>query len=96
MKQEEIEKNGANYSNASDNNLGSLCITYNASQECSSRKWFLDSGCNNHMTRNKDLFASLDDSIKSEVKLGNDSKVSLMGKYVINFLTKNGEKKVYS
>ena len=92
MKQEEIENNGANYSNVSDNNLGSLCITYNASQECSSGKWFLDSGCNNHMTRNKDFFASLDDSVKYEVKLGNDNKVFVMGKGFINVLTKNGGK----
>ena len=48
------------------------------------------------MTGNKDLFASLDDSIKSEVKLGNDSKVSVMGKGVINVLTKKWRKKIDS
>ena len=32
--------------------------------------WFLDSGCSNHMTRNKSLFVSLDESRKSEVKMG--------------------------
>ncbi len=27
--------------------------------------WFLDSGCGNHMTGNKDLFSSIDTSIQS-------------------------------
>lgn len=93
-KQEEIENNSANYSDISHNNLGSLFITCNVSQESSSDIWFLDSGCSNHMTRNKDLFTSLDDSIQFEVNLGNDSKVPIMGKGVINVLTKNGERRL--
>ena len=92
-KQEEIEKNGANYLDVFDKNSRSLFITCNVSQESSSDIRFLDSGCSNHMTRNKDLFTSLGDSIKSEVKLGNDSKVSVIGKGVINVLTKNGGKR---
>ena len=44
------------------------------------------------MTKNKELFSNLDDSIKSKIKLGNDSIVLVMGKGVINVLAKNGEK----
>ena len=93
--QEDIEKNSANYSNVSDNNSGRLFITCNFSQESSSNLWLLDSGCSNHMNRNKDLFASLDYSVKSKVNMRNYSKVFVMGKGVINVFTKM-RKKLYS
>ena len=54
----------------------------------------LDSACNNNMTRNKELFSSLDTSIQSEVKLGNDSKVKVNGKGVILVYVKNGERRI--
>lgn len=53
----------------------------------------MDSGCSNHMRRHKELFASLDDFIKIEVKLGNENKLVVMGKGVIIVLTKNGERR---
>ena len=55
--------------------------------------WFLDSGCSNHMTRNIALFSALDKNVKSEVTLGTDSKVSVMGKGEIKILSKQGERK---
>eukprot|EP00253_Pinus_taeda_P035975 PITA_35975 len=39
------------------------------------------------------LFSKLDQSVKSQVTLGTDSKVSVMGKGEVNILTKKGEKK---
>lgn len=42
--------------------------------------WFLDSGCSNHMCGNKDWFFSLDESFREFVKLGNNSKMTVMGK----------------
>lgn len=47
------------------------------------------------MTSNIELFSNLDDSMKSEIKLGNNTIVSIMGKGVINVLTKNGEKRFF-
>lgn len=88
-----MNKQNENYLGVSDNSLGWLLLTYNVAQESSSNIWFLDSGRSNHMIGNSGLFASLDDSMKSGVKLGNDSKVSIIGKGVINILTKNGEKR---
>eukprot|EP00253_Pinus_taeda_P031937 PITA_31937 len=38
-------------------------------------------------------FSKLDQSVKSQVTLGTDSKVSVMGKGEVNILTKKGEKK---
>lgn len=42
--------------------------------------WFLDSGCSNHMSRNKHWFEDFDEKFRHTVKLGNNSKMSVMGK----------------
>eukprot|EP00253_Pinus_taeda_P006182 PITA_06182 len=55
--------------------------------------WFLDSGCSNHMTGNIALFSALDKNMKSEVTLGTDSKVYVMGKGEVKIFTKQGERK---
>jgi len=55
--------------------------------------WYLDSGCSNHMTRNIDMFASLDKSVKTDVILRNGNKVSIEGKGHINIVTKTRDKK---
>lgn len=41
---------------------------------------FLDSRCSNHMSGNKEWFTHLDEGFKHYVKLGNDSKLMVMGK----------------
>ena len=53
--------------------------------------WFLDSGCSNHMTGNISMFSMLDGNLKSQVTLGTDSKVSVMGKCRVSVLTKKRE-----
>jgi hypothetical protein len=68
-------------------------LTCNVTQESSNNIWFLDSGCSNHMTSNKDLFSSIDTSIKSEVKLGNDCKVTVNGKGVVLVYTKKNQRR---
>nr|GEW75859.1 hypothetical protein [Tanacetum cinerariifolium] len=42
--------------------------------------WFLDSGCSNHMSGDKRWFVQLDQSFRQWVKLGNGSKMTVMGK----------------
>ena len=42
------------------------------------------------------MFSNLDESVKSEVKLGTDRKVSVVGKGKVDILTKKGEKKYIS
>ncbi|XP_019447220.1 PREDICTED: uncharacterized protein LOC109350438 [Lupinus angustifolius] len=39
----------------------------------SSRSWYLDSGCSNHMTGNKDRFVTLDKSVETRIKFADDS-----------------------
>lgn len=45
--------------------------------------WFIDSGCLNHMTGSRKLFKDLDESQKSEVRLGDDKRVHVTGKGTI-------------
>ncbi|MCH84026.1 retrovirus-related Pol polyprotein from transposon TNT 1-94 [Trifolium medium] len=49
-------------------------------QEIRDEIWYLDSGCSNHMIGNKDWLFEFDSSFKDSVKLGNDTKMSVMGK----------------
>ena len=39
--------------------------------------WFVDSGCSNHMSCSNSLFKNLDESMKSEVRLGNDTTIKV-------------------
>ena len=42
--------------------------------------WFLDLGCSNHMCANKEWFSDLDEEFRHSVKLGNNSKMAVLGK----------------
>jgi len=66
-------------------------VDSNISQEIPCDTWYLDSGCNNHMTRNIELFSSLDKLVQTKVTLGTYIQVIVLGKGNINILTKQGE-----
>ena len=55
-----------------------------AHDECDDEKsaeiWFLDSGCSNHMTGNKQWFTDIDEQYQQSVKLGDNSKMAVVGK----------------
>ncbi|KAL6320112.1 hypothetical protein AAG906_004621 [Vitis piasezkii] len=54
-----------------------------ACQSASEQKnnvWFLDGGCTNHMTGNKNIFLDMDTTINSQVKMGNGDLVNVKGK----------------
>ena len=42
--------------------------------------WFLDSGCSNHMCGDRSLFCELDEEFKQMVKLGDNTRISVVGK----------------
>jgi hypothetical protein len=46
--------------------------------------WLMDSGCINHMTGKKDLISSLDSSVTSQIKLGDDYQKKVLGKGVVS------------
>jgi len=65
-----------NRENISQDNVLLAC---NMAKTNSDDIWFLDFGCSNHMTGNITLFSALDQNVKSQVTLGTDSKISVMG-----------------
>ena len=42
--------------------------------------WFLDSGCSNHMCGSRSFFSNFDGNFRQSVKLGDNSKMMVMGK----------------
>ena len=68
-------------------------IECNVVQESPHDIWYLDSGCNNCMTGNLNLFSSLDNSVQTDVTLGNNVQVIVLGKGIVGILTKHGESK---
>ena len=50
-------------------------IECNFVQESPHDIWYLDLGCNNHMSGNLNLFSSLDNSVQTDVTLGNNVQV---------------------
>ncbi|CAL1391441.1 unnamed protein product [Linum trigynum] len=48
--------------------------------------WFLDSGCSNHMSGNKNWFTAIDSGTQCCVKLGNDYKLNVAGKGTVKLL----------
>ena len=45
------------------------------------------------MTGNLNLFSNLDNSVQTNVTLGNNVQVTVLGKCTVHFLTKQGESK---
>ena len=58
----------------------------NANEPKNSGKWFVDSGCSNHMTYNKTLFSSYTPGNHPPVELGASNTTSVSGKGTIEFL----------
>jgi hypothetical protein len=87
-----MRKKNANFFESSSE---TLFITCHVTQENASNISFLDSGCSNHMTVNKELFEDLDTLVRSQIKLGNDNIVEVTGKCAINVITKTGKKTIH-
>ena len=73
LKKNDGDRNNSNFIHEEQNNDDStLFLACKAQEFIAQDVWYLDSGCSNHMTGNKDIFAILDDSLQSEVKIGDD------------------------
>ncbi|XP_039119130.1 uncharacterized protein LOC120255359 [Dioscorea cayenensis subsp. rotundata] len=55
--------------------------------------WLIDSGCSNHMTGDKSLFSSLDESLKISVRLGDNKEMKVQGVGTVSMNTQSGERK---
>ena len=50
--------------------------------------WFLNTGCSNHMSGDKLVFSTLDESFKDNVMFENNFRVMAMGKDKFQFKSK--------
>ncbi|TXG64801.1 hypothetical protein EZV62_011795 [Acer yangbiense] len=73
-----------------------LLLACNMAEDGAKNKWFLDSGCSNHMCGEKEMFTQLDESFTSSVKFGNDTTVPVMGKGKISITLKDGSQNAIS
>ncbi|XP_057418661.1 uncharacterized protein LOC130712864 [Lotus japonicus] len=85
------KKNAINYSAEDETYKLFLSVTDDIK---SSEKWYLDSGCNNHITGNQNAFEVLDKNLSSMVELGDGKEVKIQGKGAIAIHTSEGSKKV--
>lgn len=53
--------------------------------------WYLDNGASNHMSGDRRYFSSIDDSITGKIRFGDDSRIDIKGKGIIEFTDRNGE-----
>nr|KYP56458.1 Retrovirus-related Pol polyprotein from transposon TNT 1-94 [Cajanus cajan] len=58
--------------------------------------WYLDTGCSNYMCGKKELFSSLDETIESTVRFGNNTNIPILGKGQINIRLKDGSQNFIS
>ncbi|BBH09623.1 ADP glucose pyrophosphorylase large subunit 1 [Prunus dulcis] len=72
-----------------------VLLAYAAAREGNvcAEKWYLDSGCSNHMTGNKSAFVNFKHTNNSEVRIGDGGKLVAKGCGDILFLSKSGEQK---
>ena len=66
----------------------SLLMVCHVEEETQQNMWYLDTGCSNHMCGGKEAFSDFDESFRSSVKFGDNSKISIMGKGKVTFQTK--------
>lgn len=71
---------GANYAELDEEEEMLLMSYVEIHQAKRDDVWFLDSGCSNHMTGSKMWFISLDEGFRQSVKLGNNSRMMVMGR----------------
>ena len=74
-----------------DNNKKSetLLLACNAVDMIDKNKWYLDTGCSNHMLDKKELFIEFDESVHGEIKFGNNNVSPVYGKEKISISLKN-------
>ncbi|KAK2442749.1 putative mitochondrial protein [Trifolium repens] len=70
----------ANYAEFDDGEEMLLMAHTSEKGSCNKKVWFLDSGCSNHMCGNKDWFFNLDEQFRISVKLGDNSRMMVVGK----------------
>jgi hypothetical protein len=70
----------ANYAEFNNEEEMMLMAKNEQSNNTKDEIWYLDSGCSNHMIGTKEWMFDFDSSFRETVKLGNNSKMDVMGK----------------
>ncbi|KAL2232747.1 UNVERIFIED_CONTAM: hypothetical protein Sindi_1454700 [Sesamum indicum] len=79
----------ANYAEVEEDEDELLLMAYDELHENKgSDVWFLDLGCSNHMCGNQGMFSSSDTTFSHTVKLGNNTKMKVIGKGVVKLVLK--------
>lgn len=72
-------------------------MVHNVNDNSHQNLWYLDTGCSNHMIRDKKVFShELDESFCNTVKFGNNLVVSVMGKGRVTLCTKENSSRIMS
>ncbi|WZY75710.1 hypothetical protein YC2023_022094 [Brassica napus] len=67
-----------------------VLMTHSEARETARRtSWFLDSGCSNHMSGDRELFSTMDGKFKHSAKLGNNKKMEVVGKGNVKIVLRN-------
>lgn len=74
--------NKANFTEAEEEMV--IMSYVNMQEDTTNKLWYLDSGCSNHMSGDKKLFATLDETFIEKVKLGDNSSLCVKGRGNIN------------
>nr|GEZ33915.1 hypothetical protein [Tanacetum cinerariifolium] len=56
-----------------------MFMMFNNQENPTNEVWYIDSGCSNHMTGNKDVFSQLDVLIQKEVRFGDNKSLKVYG-----------------
>ncbi|KAH7655517.1 RNA-directed DNA polymerase protein [Dioscorea alata] len=78
---------------AGEEDAGYLFMASNAAETQPNSVWLVDSGCSNHMTGDRTLFSSLDESLKINVRLGDNKEMKVLGIGVVTVHTQGGDQK---
>ena len=80
-------EDSVNYAEQEEDNFLFMAIA--TTKEEKNEIWYLDSGCSNHMTGDHSKFKDLDESIKSQVRLGDNKQLQIEGKGIAEVSTGN-------
>ncbi|CAJ2671832.1 unnamed protein product [Trifolium pratense] len=74
------EESDANFAEFNEHEEVLLMAKQHSTVQTKTEVWYLDSGCSNHMIGNKEWLFEFDDTFRESVRLGDDSRMNVMGK----------------
>ncbi|XP_047258059.1 uncharacterized protein LOC107852404 [Capsicum annuum] len=67
----------------------SILMAYTFKEKVFTSLWYLDTGCSNHMYRQKKIFSELDETSQDTVRFRDNSMISAQGKGMVQVSTNN-------